>query len=258
MKKYLISIEQAGSPRLEAFFNNVTFQKYQQEFQKFGVIGANLSTKQYFHYAVAGKQRPLSPAELGCTLSHVQALQDFLSSDEKYACIFEDDAISILDFDLNDLEQEVEALNLKDTFYLSLGGIQLKVNQKVRGHFLTGTLKNKKVLHVNLLYIRRFSYAYAYVIDRKMAEVFLKYHESPKVYDHWGELYDENSHIHFYATHLFDHPELDECAAGQSYLELERQTLQYKNKKGKKKNIWGRLKISLIKRIYKMTLKKYN
>ena len=256
MKKYLISIEQPDSPRLHAFFKNVTFHKYKHEFQKFGVIGANLPTKQYFQYAVAGKQRPLSPAELGCTLSHVQALRDFLSSDERYACIFEDDAMCIHDFDLNDLDKEIDFLKLKDTFYLSLGGIQLKVNRKVRGHFLTERLKNRKVLHVNLLYIRRFSYAYAYVVDRKMAEVFVKYHESPKVYDHWGELYDENSHIHFYATHLFDHPELDECAAGQSYLELERQTLQHK--KGKKKNIWERLKISLIKRLYKITLKKYN
>ena len=91
-----------------------------------------------------------------------------------------------------------------------------------------------------------------------MAELLIRYHEVPKGCDHWSQVRDYDATCQFYATFLFDHPELDECAAGQSYLELERQTLQYKNKKGKKKNIWGRLKISLIKRIYKMTLKKYN
>lgn len=256
MNKYLISIESEGSPRLETFFAQDTFKKYQQDFKKFGIRGADLSTTEYFKQAVSGKQRPLSPAELGCTLSHLQALKDFLASNEKYACIFEDDAICTRNLDLNDLEDGIKKLRLKECFFLSLGGIQLHVNRHVRGLFLASPLMQKKVLEINLLYIRRFSYAYAYIVDRKMAENFIEYHKSPKVYDHWGELYDNNQSINFYVTHLFNHPELAECAAGQSYLEHERQTLQ--PKKVKRKLIWQRFKISIIKRFYKLTLKKYN
>lgn len=255
MKKYLISIEKAESLRLNAFFSQETFKRSQQDFQKFGVIGAHLSTVEYFKLAVASKQRALSPAELGCTLSHVAALTDFLASDEQYACIFEDDAMSMFDFDLDVLEEKVVQLGLKEKFFLSLGGIQLHVNRHVRGLFLPQTLMAKKVLHINLLYIRRFSYAYAYIIDRKMAQTFVDYHQLPKVYDHWGELYDQDQQLNFYATHLFDHPELLECAAGQSYLELERQSLQAK--KIQRKSFFERFKISLIKRLYKFTLKKY-
>ncbi|WP_286436288.1 glycosyltransferase family 25 protein [Acinetobacter sp. 251-1] len=255
LKKYLISIERAESPRLNSFFSQETFKRYHHDFQKFGVIGANIPTAEYFKLAVASKQRPLSPAELGCTLSHIAALTDFLASDQQYACIFEDDAISIADIDLDVLQAKVAELGLKEKFFLSLGGIQLHVNRHVRGQFLSQTLMDKKVLNVNLLYIRRFSYAYAYIVDRKMAQAFVDYHHSPKVYDHWGELYDEDKQLNFYATHLFNHPELVECAAGQSYLEQERKTLQLK--KVRKKSFFERLKISLIKRLYKFTLKKY-
>lgn len=255
LKKYLISIESAESPRLKAFFSQETFKRYQHDFQKFGVIGTHIPTSEYFKLAVASKQRALSPAELGCTLSHVAALKDFLASDEKYACIFEDDAETRSDFDLDELQEKIEQLGLNEKFFLSLGGIQLYVNRYVRGHFLPETLVEKKVLKVNLLYIRRFSYAYAYIVDRKMAKTFVDYHHLPKVYDHWGELYDEDKNLNFYATHLFDHPELAECATGQSYLEEERQSLQAK--KIQKKSFFERLKISLIKRLYKLTLKKY-
>ncbi|MFV5519485.1 glycosyltransferase family 25 protein [Acinetobacter towneri] len=255
LKKYLISIEDDESPRLKAFFVQPTFHKYLNDFKKFGIKGASLSTSEYFKLAVSGKNRPLSPAELGCTLSHIQALKNFLATNEKYACIFEDDAMCISDFDLDTLQEKVKELGLKEKFFLSLGGIQLHVNRHVRGQFLPQTLMEKKVLKVNLLYIRRFSYAYAYIVDRQMAQTFVDYHSLPKVYDHWGELYDEDKNLNFYATHLFDHPELVECAAGQSYLEQERQSLQAK--KIQKKSFFERLKISLIKRLYKLTLRKY-
>ncbi len=40
-----------------------------------------------------GREIPLTPGELGCTLSHLQALQLFLDTDDQYALILEDDAI---------------------------------------------------------------------------------------------------------------------------------------------------------------------
>lgn len=42
-----------------------------------GVKGADLLAKEYFEQAVKGREIPLTPGELGCTLSHLQALKDF-------------------------------------------------------------------------------------------------------------------------------------------------------------------------------------
>ena len=42
--------------------------------------------------------RSIQPGEVGCFLSHKKALENFLSTDSKYAIIFEDDAIPVNDF----------------------------------------------------------------------------------------------------------------------------------------------------------------
>lgn len=255
VKKYLISIEKEGSARLASFFAQPTFGKYQSEFTKMGVIGAQLPTAEYFKLAVAGRKKALSPAELGCTLSHVNAFKDFLASDEQYACIFEDDAICLNDIDLNDLETQVTALNLQECFFLSMGGIQLRSSKTVRGTFLKNKINQAQVLKLHPVYFGRLFYTYAYIIDRKMAELLIRYHEIPKGCDHWSQMRDYDAHCQFYATFLFDHPELDEMGSGQSYIEQERKLL---NKEDKfKKSIFDKLKISLLKRIFKIMLSQY-
>lgn len=255
VKKYLISIEKEGSARLASFFAQPTFGKYQREFTQMGVIGAQLPTAEYFKLAVAGRKKALSPAELGCTLSHVTAFKHFLASDEKYACIFEDDAICLNDMDLNELESQIAALNLQECFFLSIGGIQLKSSRQVRGNFLEQKINNKPVLKLHPIYFGRLFYTYAYVIDRKMAELLIRYHEIPKGCDHWSQMRDYDAKCQFYATFLFDHPELDEMGAGQSYIEQERKLL---NKEEKfKKSIFYKWKVSILKRIFKFMLSQY-
>ncbi|MFW1844304.1 glycosyltransferase family 25 protein [Acinetobacter pittii] len=256
MKKYLISIEKEGSTRLASFFSQPTFGKYQSEFTKMGVIGAQLSTAEYFKLAVAGRKKVLSPAELGCTLSHVSVFKDFLASDEQYACIFEDDAICLNDIDLNDLEAQVAALNLQECFFLSMGGIQLKSSKSVRGTFLENKINQTPVLKLHPVYFGRLFYTYAYIIDRKMAELLIRYHKTPKGCDHWSQIRDYDASCQFYATFLFDHPELDEMGIGQSYIEQERKLL---NKDEKiKKSIFYKWKVSFLKRIFKLILSQYS
>ena len=85
LEKYLISIETEKSHRLQAFFAQNVFKQNTLFFHIFGVKGADLPTTQYFKLAVANRERPLSPAELGCTLSHVQAIEHFLETDQQYA-----------------------------------------------------------------------------------------------------------------------------------------------------------------------------
>lgn len=255
VKKYLISIEKEGSSRLAQFFSQPTFGNYRAEFKKIGIIGAKLPTAEYFKLAVAGRKKPLSPAELGCTLSHVSALKDFLLSEEKYACIFEDDAICIHKLDLNELESQISKLDLNSCFFFSMGGIQLKSSRKVRGYLLNQKINDRNIIKLHHLYLGKLFYTYAYIIDREMAQLLIEYHKIPKGCDHWSQIHEYNPNSNFYASFLFDHPELDQINLGQSYIEEERKIMI--QEKVLKKSIWGKWKVSIFKRIFNIILSKY-
>lgn len=245
MKKYLISIENEESLRYKAFISQKNFSKYRNEFIKMGVKGRELSVFEYYQHAVACQEKPLTPGELGCTLSHVAALKDFINSDEKYALVFEDDVTQICDLDLDSIEENLNSLRLEECFFFSLGGIQLKINNRIRGEIQPFKFFNENVLKLHPLSIKDFSYAFAYILDKKMAYSLLKYHEIPHVYDHWGELLEINSRVNFYATYLFDHPEINEIEES-STIEKERRNNSLKSKK--KKNIYMKFRNSVIKK----------
>lgn len=256
MKKYLISIEAYDSPRLQTFFSQSNFHQYMEDFQKIGVKGKELSVKEYFDLAIAAQKHPLSPGELGCTLSHMQALRDFIASDEKYALVLEDDAIQIMDIDLNQFESEVENLNLQDCFFMSLGGIQLKVNDRVYGKIQVQKIHHKNILKLHPYSIADLSYTYAYIVDKEMAQVLLNYHHKPHVCDHWDELYQFNSKVNFYATFLFDHPEIITHTSSTSSIEIERKLLLEKNKV--ERNIFEKFNRSFKKKWLKCFYERYS
>ncbi|MDO5046108.1 glycosyltransferase family 25 protein [Campylobacter sp.] len=90
---FLISLksDEARRHKLKERFNS---------YDKFELIdaidGRVMSAKEYFGYALASfkaYQRLLSPAEIGCALSHMKAYEEFLKSDAKTALILEDDVI---------------------------------------------------------------------------------------------------------------------------------------------------------------------
>lgn len=221
MKKYLISIENIESPRLSNFFAQNTFQHKSEDFKVFGVIGKQLDVCDYFKLGVLGKVKALTPGELGCTLSHLAALKDFLASGDDYAVIFEDDAIERFYVDFEQIEQEISGMNLTNCFFLSLGGIQLRICDRVRGQYLDCSLLGQSILQIDPDFLENLSYAYAYVVDRAMAELLLQYHHSPRVYDHWKALADLGTSFTFYATYIFDHPIIEQ-EKHLSYLEEER------------------------------------
>jgi len=255
LKKYLISIETYDSPRLEKFFSQSIFHKYRNEFIKFGIKGKDLTVNEYFDLAISGQKKALSPGELGCTLSHVEALKNFIQSNEKYALVLEDDAIQIQDLDLKQLEFEVEKLNLKDCFFMSLGGIQLKVNDRIYGKIQKIKIYNKNILKLHNFSISNLSYTYAYIVDREMAKVLIDYHQKPHVCDQWDELYQFNSNINFYATFLFDHPEIENHTPATSSIEFERKKLSEKNRT--ERNFLEKMNRSLKKRWLKLFYETY-
>lgn len=219
IKKYIVSIEQKDSPRLQNFLNQEVIKPFIDEFKFFGFNAYQQSAKDYFQQAVVGRKRPLTLGEWGCAKSHLMCLQDFLDSDAKYALIFEDDAIQVYDIDLSQLPVQIEQLNLISPFFLSLGGVQMKICNKIKGELLDNTLFKRPILQVHPYFYDKMNYAYAYIVDRAMAQILLDYHQPLQVFDHWQGLSYRD--VHFYMTYIFDHPNI-EINTNMSYLESER------------------------------------
>lgn len=255
MKKYLISIETDDSPRIQKFYSQSSFVKYSCDFIKFGVVGNKLPVTEYFQLAVAQHVIPLSPGELGCTLSHVKALKDFIQSESDYALIFEDDVIQIDHVDLNAIESEVRSLDLNPCFFISLGGIREKINDRIFGNFFEKKIFDKDVLKLHPFCIGYLSFAFAYLVDKEMARALVKYHQVPKVYDHWNELYTMNNNVSFYAVDLFEHPDIEENKSLLSHLENERVLLSQKH--ANSKSTMSKIKNSMMKKWLKIFYEKY-
>ncbi|XID75724.1 glycosyltransferase family 25 protein [Alkanindiges sp. WGS2144] len=215
IKKYLISLEQPGQPRYDQFFSHNCFNS--SDFKVFGIKGVELSCSEYFVKGVAGTKRPLSPAEVGCRLSHMAALQDFLQSNAKYAYIFEDDIIPRYEFQC--LE---DVAFLGENFICSLGGVRLTLCKTVRGKILEQNFCGYPLLKVNKNYLDDTSYAMGYVIDRIAAQHYLDYHQVPHVADDWKGLINSCPDISFYMADLLHHPDLHELSAVNSTIQAER------------------------------------
>ncbi|WP_347016975.1 glycosyltransferase family 25 protein [Acinetobacter seifertii] len=206
MKIYVVTIEDEKSPRLSKFLGQNFFKTSKVDYTKVGVKGGELSAKEYFEKGVKGRSKPLTPAELGCTLSHLSALENFLETNEELALIFEDDAILSNELNFKDLEKELKNFNLPKNILFSLGGIQMKESLKVRGILKNNKLFNKDVLEVHPHFYNRVNYAVAYVVDREMAKNLIAYHHLIRKADDWSYLFDFNENSHILMTYLVDHP----------------------------------------------------
>lgn len=90
VRPFLVSLEQSPEirARLQALFP--------LPINQIGIDGRQLPASEYFQFNLARLckgQAPLTPAELGCALSHLRVLEDFLASSADLAVIFEDDVI---------------------------------------------------------------------------------------------------------------------------------------------------------------------
>ena len=226
MKVFVISIEEENSLRLNTFLCQSFFQNGNLEYTKVGVKGGELSAKEYFELAVKGRDKPLTPGELGCTLSHLAALKRFLETSDEFALILEDDAILKNDLSYQMLSDGLSKIDLPKNLLLSIGGIQMKECRKVRGKFCEFSLLNKKVLKVVPDFYHRVNYTVSYIVDRKMAKTLLEYHKPARRADDWSYLYDFDTSSNILMTYLVDHPVIDkgERDQGLSIIESERNT----------------------------------
>lgn len=213
MKSFLISVDESGL-RLNRFFTNNHLSP--SDFNILGVDGRKLSSIDYYNLGVKKSFPPLSPAELGCTLSHVKALKQFLESENDYALVLEDDVLfkEKIDFD------EIDLKPLGTNFIFLLGGINLTLCKKIRGKdFL---LNKMNILKVNKKFRRFLYYTMGYIIDREAAKNVISYHEnSCKKADDWAgfsEIYDTQ----FYIADILDHPDIFDINLSNSSIGTER------------------------------------
>ena len=179
------------------------------------VYGSDLSqefvinaTRGYFNKY----HKQMSPGELGCTLSHIKALENFLASDSSIGLILEDDVIGS-DSDI----EKIEGLKISvdDNIIVNCGSQQYSGKAK----YLLG--KNvpeydelmliPKPLYSNLLG------AFSYVVTKKSAQTILNSHKKfIHVADHWGDiLLDTDTKVYY--INLFQHPDPDFCDSNLNY-----------------------------------------
>ncbi|MDM1735056.1 MULTISPECIES: glycosyltransferase family 25 protein [Acinetobacter] len=243
MKVFVISIEEENSLRLNTFLCQSFFQNGNLEYTKVGVKGGELSAKEYFELAVKGRDKPLTPGELGCTLSHLAALKRFLETSDEFALILEDDAILKNDLSYQMLSDGLNKIDLPKNLLLSIGGIQMKECRKVRGEFCDFSLLDKKVLKVVPDFYHRVNYTVSYIVDRKMAKTLLEYHKPARRADDWSYLYDFDSSTNILMTYLVDHPVIEKGEGNKSLSLIENErvdntsTLKSKYGSGIRKNL---------------------
>lgn len=206
MKIFVISIEDENSPRLKKFLDQAFFEKGQLPVTKIGVKGGDLSAKEYFELGVKGRSKPLSPSMVGCTLSHLAAVKEFLTTDDQYALIMEDDAILPDDLTIEKLSAELTRLKLPKNTLFSIGGIRMKECRKVRGAILDQEFLSQKILKVSPDFYQRICYAVAYIVDREIAQTLIDYHHPLRAADDWRCLTDFNETASILMTAIVDHP----------------------------------------------------
>ncbi|WP_459818870.1 glycosyltransferase family 25 protein [Galenea microaerophila] len=185
------------------------------------VDGREMDARSYFNKVLPLFQksnRLISPAELGCTLSHIKALEAFLKTEHKHALIIEDDIIG----SDKDIENIFNLISSLDQYALLICGGQEGSRSK---RFVVG----KEINNDGLWKISSFSYAYilrtcCYVVTRASAEQILNRQKEMLVLaDDWSYFFkDTNSHI-FYSGHL-SHP----VDLSNSHIEVDRNNFKQK------------------------------
>ena len=141
------------------------------------VDGRELNAREYYKivspsFKAYGKV--LSPAEVGCSLSHVKAYEAFLASDAKFALIFEDDVIGD---DLAIKESFLVASKMPENSVLICG-----MQDGLEGRFSAFGKKVDTSLSKPLWQVSKHSFssiyrAGAYVLTKKSARNLLEFNK---------------------------------------------------------------------------------
>ncbi|QPH86778.1 glycosyltransferase family 25 protein [Campylobacter concisus] len=170
------------------------------------VDGRELNAREYYKiispsFKAYGKV--LSPAEVGCSLSHVKAYEEFLASEAKFALIFEDDVIGS---DQAIKEAFLAASKMPENSVLICG-----MQDGLEGRFSAFGKKVDTSLSRPLWQVSKHSFssiyrAGAYVLTKKSAKNLLEIHKRALcTTDVWDYLLGVND-MQMYFCDLFAHP----------------------------------------------------
>ncbi|WP_111655603.1 glycosyltransferase family 25 protein [Isoalcanivorax indicus] len=168
------------------------------------VDGRKLDAGSYFKYVTASLREGrglMSPAEVGCSLSHIAALEAFLASDARHALVLEDDILGN-DMDIQHLADLAERLD--DNDILICGGQEGLSHRK----YQFGKRNNSQEPYI----LAPFSYRYmfrtcCYIVGRPAAErIIATQKRALRVADDWGAFFS-NTSIRMLLSNTLAHPE---------------------------------------------------
>ena len=141
----------------------------------------------------------MSPTELGCALSHIKVLKNFLETQEKHALILEDDVFGC-DDDIEYIKKFVHENN-------RLGFVFCGCQDGLMNRYKYGKPINGDVLHIAGSNKGNFSRAAAYVVSQDAARIILNFHYANyiTIADFWFDLLDQFNGDMFYISRL-SHP----------------------------------------------------
>ena len=212
MRIYLISLEQDQQRRIELA------ERFPQNYPKMlwikAINGKKLPAKDYFYCAQQYfniHKKLITPSEVGCTLSHIKALETFLESDDEYCLILEDDVIGC-DKDITYIMSLVTNNKIND--FVLCGG-QDGLN------FLKYIMAKKNIDNLYFLPIFSMKFLFrtcSYIVNKKTARYIIKKQKKKlEIADAWYEIF-KKSNISLSYLNLLNHPE----DLSNSHIENER------------------------------------
>ncbi|AQW81144.1 glycosyltransferase family 25 protein [Campylobacter pinnipediorum] len=197
---FLISLKEDNTRRDKLIFR---FKNSYKNFKFIDAIdGSKLETNQYFLYALNSfkiNNLFLSPAEIGCCLSHMKAYDEFINSNLDYALILEDDVIG----DDESIKLAFEYVKHLDDKSVFICGCQ----DGLEGRF---SAFGKKIQD-NFYLVSKHSHssiyrAAAYILSKDCAKQILKAHQDA-LYpaDFWSCLL-KKADLNMYFSDIFSHP----------------------------------------------------
>lgn len=147
------------------------------------------------------KRKPLSPTEVACSLSHINAMEIFLRTNSEYCIVFEDDVIGVDHdiFEVNNIIAECDST----IGLIILGGQDSMSN----GAYLSGFNIGLRDIYCIPPISRSFLYrTCCYTINRSYAKkIISRQRECMRRADDWSGLLRKNEDIYF--KKIFFHPE---------------------------------------------------
>jgi len=213
MDIYLVSLK-SDEKRRQALENR--FPNYYRKFNIIDAVdGRELKAKEYFKQSshfVHFYSRMMSPAELGCSLSHCKVMEEFLASDKEVALVLEDDVVGT-DDDIAEIEKVANSLEEQS---IVICGCQdgSGISKYLYGQdtAIPGTYKLATFSHE---YVVRTA---AYIITKESAKAILNFQKDAiMLADNWGKFFVGTPINMFYFENL-SHP----LEMTDSHIEAER------------------------------------